>query len=33
MKMKPKMIAVAVHIACRRIGAEWRIANGLKRAG
>ena len=32
MKLKPKMIAVAVHIACRRIGADWRVANGLLHA-
>lgn len=33
MKMKPKMIAVAVNMACHYIGVEWRVANGLLHAG
>lgn len=33
MKMKPKMITLAVHYACQRIGMEWRVANGLVYAG
>jgi hypothetical protein len=29
MRLKPKMMTVAVYYACQRIGMEWRVANGL----
>jgi hypothetical protein len=30
---RAKILAQAVHFACQRIGMEWRVAQGLLKAG